>query len=250
MDRELINQAKEPVQGFLRVLFGPAFSHLGETLGDSARMWRFRRVVKHVGRAQKMLKDSGTNPKSVDLKFLLPWMENASLEQEDDDLAERWAALLANAAGQDPSSVASHLFPKILANLSAKEARLLDAMYQKGLHSMIYGIEKDATSISRDTLIDRDQLASLRSGFRWRSNEERDFALDNLVNQGLLRIHQIIDPKSYPALAGKLFAEGRLSSPKPLPADVIVRMRLQYQVTVVGVQFVRACQPPKVQRGH
>jgi hypothetical protein len=53
-----------------------------------------------------MLEDAGIDPQQVDLAVVFPLLEGASL-QSDDDLIDRYAALLANAAA------ASRAFPRI-----------------------------------------------------------------------------------------------------------------------------------------
>jgi len=210
-------------------------------------MWRFRRALKHAARAEEMLKGASIRPGRVNIRFLLPWIENASLEQEDQDLSERWAALLASAASAGGHFAVNHQFPRILATLARKEARLLDIMFDEGSKSWVRGSTSKAPDlVSRDSLMDREQMAKVlgRNHFRWRSNQERDIALEDLINQGLVRTQQIIDPQSYPALAGKIFAAGQLTPPWPLGADVMVHMRSQFQMTVTGVHFVIACRAP------
>jgi hypothetical protein len=59
-------------------------------------------------------------------------MEGASLKEEgDDNMADRWAALLVNAAAD--SSDVPPSFPAILSELTSLEARLLDHVYNNAL---------------------------------------------------------------------------------------------------------------------
>jgi hypothetical protein len=60
---------------------------------------------------------------------LLPILENASLE-DDDDLHDRWANLLANAARPYPRDTVKPYFTDILREIDAEEARLLDRLYE------------------------------------------------------------------------------------------------------------------------
>jgi hypothetical protein len=64
-----------------------------------------RQQIRLLQRAKEMIDGTGLAPKRVPLKVLLPIFENASIE-DDDDLQDRWAALLAsNAAGKYVSTV-------------------------------------------------------------------------------------------------------------------------------------------------
>ncbi len=64
------------------------------------------------------------------IKVLLPLLENASLE-EDNDLQERWANLLVNYI-DSAQNLHSTVFPYILSQLSSKEAIALDYICDQG----------------------------------------------------------------------------------------------------------------------
>jgi hypothetical protein len=74
-----------------------------------------------------MLDAAGLEPHQVPFRTLVPLVESASLE-DDDELTERWAALLANAAGGQEHVPPS--FPNVLRELEPVQARLLDTLYQ------------------------------------------------------------------------------------------------------------------------
>jgi hypothetical protein len=65
----------------------------------------------------------------VPLSIIHPALEAASLE-EDDDLQDTWANLLANAADVRQPDVMSPSFPLILKELGAREVKFLDVLYQ------------------------------------------------------------------------------------------------------------------------
>jgi hypothetical protein len=138
------------------------------------------------------------------------------------------------------------LFPTILSNLSPRQAKFLDIIFNYAVYSIFIKIKPiGPTGIVSHSRVDDEKLVVIvgHTDFRWRGNDEKASALDNLVNQGLLRRDQEIDPKSYSALAGKLFAEGKLQTPYKLPIDVMVHMKNFYQLTVTGAEFVIACRP-------
>src|SRR5581483_8633125 len=68
---------------------------------------------------------AGKAPQPVPGRLLLPILEKGSLE-EDGDLQQRWAALLANSAAQPENVLPA--FVSILAELSPVEAALLERL--------------------------------------------------------------------------------------------------------------------------
>ena len=85
--------------------------------------------LKLAKKATAFLREMGANPRAVPLKTLVPLVELSSLEEEwDDEMVDRWAALLANAS-LDPKRVPPS-FPRILSELSSNEARILQALYE------------------------------------------------------------------------------------------------------------------------
>lgn len=115
------------VRGFLETLLGPA-TELSAWGGDAVRWLRFKTQVKILQRASTLLEEAGLSPHVVPAKTLVPLLELASLEDEnDDDMLTRWAALLANAAaGEASNGDVLPSFPQILAELTPPEAAMID----------------------------------------------------------------------------------------------------------------------------
>ena len=91
------------------------------------RFLRFKSTIKTFARAQELMKDAGfSEPKPVELKMLLPLIEYCSLEDENSDLIEKWAGLLASACSE---GLKSYSYPQILSQLSPKEVQALDKLY-------------------------------------------------------------------------------------------------------------------------
>jgi hypothetical protein len=118
----------EPISGFLGKLFGPSVEQLGGWAGDLMAYKRWQTRVKVMRKAEAFLETAGLEAQEVPRPVLIPLLEAAG-DEEEESMADRWAALLANAAsgdGQVPPS-----FPSILRELSPDEARLLDALHDK-----------------------------------------------------------------------------------------------------------------------
>jgi hypothetical protein len=111
--------------GFARRILGP-LAELADLFGDKVRLLRYKSAVKTLNRAAEIAKEGGFKPEEIPIKFLIPFIEDCSLEQEDSPLIEQWASLLASASkGFDPLHVA---IKDVLKNISSKEAQLLETL--------------------------------------------------------------------------------------------------------------------------
>lgn len=242
------------LRSFLGKLLGPALSETGGLIADPIAEWRKgisarrRERFDHITSSTKAhLEATQTEPIQIPDYIALPLIETATLI-DDESLQEKWAWLLANAAMPDATLPVSPLFPKILANLSPREAKFLDVIFDYSIAQIAIKIEPLAADIiARHSRMDDERLTNAvgNSDFRWKSNHEKAFVLDRLFGEGVFRREQAIDPKSYPALAGKLFAEAEIKTPRKLPTDTVVHMQDFYQLTVMGAEFISACRPPR-----
>jgi hypothetical protein len=110
---------------FAKRILGP-LAEIGDLFSEQVRFLRYRSAVKILNRAAEIAKDNGIKPKELPAKFLVPFIEDCSLEEEESPLIEQWAALLASASnGFDPLHVA---IKDVLKNISAKEAELVQTL--------------------------------------------------------------------------------------------------------------------------
>lgn len=107
-------------------MFSPATNFLG-TLGDKVRVYRQLSLMKSIKRANEIAASEGLQLAEPPLKFLVPFMEECSLESPDDSkMIEMWARLLASSSSNYESDC--HLFIRILREITPDEARLIDYM--------------------------------------------------------------------------------------------------------------------------
>lgn len=200
------------VMPIVRDLANRTLGPLADAIGGDLKSWyevkRGRNVEATIVRAEMMLRDAGCDERGSDPKRLLGILAGASME-EDPELRERWAALLANAAGGAPD-VVHPAFSGILADLSGFDARVLDRVAQGAAHP---GEQPHGTARERVALLvgepDRRRV---------------DLALDNLSRLQLIRVGQHTKWGGVPGMAG--------------PDDLI-------GTTVFGEQFLDACRPPR-----
>jgi hypothetical protein len=133
-EKELLKVGAEtvvaPVKDVINRLFGPFADQLGGLMADPIRVWRYQRSLKLFEKVARLSAARGIELKAVPLKTILPILEYASVE-EDEDLHNRWANLLANSAVN--SDRVRPFFPDALRQLGPTEARLLDHMHDVDL---------------------------------------------------------------------------------------------------------------------
>lgn len=115
----------ESLRKFIAPFSDPILKELGEYIAGRIRFIHFKRSIKVLEEAKRFLDERGIKPNPVDLKILVPILEGAGLEGND-DLISMWSGLLASAASCGkvlPS------FARILGDLSPEEARILDYIY-------------------------------------------------------------------------------------------------------------------------
>src|SRR5690349_16943252 len=120
---------KENSQSFLRAVFHDPAQELGALLGDKIRERRHANLIKATSRAQERLKASGHTATEVPLSIIHPALEAASVE-ENPDLQETWANMLANAADLDNPGAVAPSFPAILKELRPVDVRFLAVLYE------------------------------------------------------------------------------------------------------------------------
>ena len=174
--------------------------------------------MERADRAADFLRARGREPRRVPDNVLLPLLEAGSLE-EDESLAEKWSALLANAT--DPAAEAvPPAFPEILRQLSSDDARLLD--------HMVHVPATTGRPRIPVTVLQHQLQALLRTG-PIQEPERFSVALDNLLRLRLATEHTYTPPTRRP-----MSAAVSMSEPAPLRIPGV-------RVTALGAAFARAC---------
>jgi len=84
------------------------------------RVQQEERLAEIVEQAHKKI--AAVGPRQIPLKFLVPFLEQASIEEDSPELKNMWSSLLASAA-EDYSSQHIH-FVSIISRLSARQAEI------------------------------------------------------------------------------------------------------------------------------
>lgn len=187
-----------------------------------ARLFTSPNAISVVGLAQQMLRDIGEPPHEVAPKRLLSIIEGASVE-DDAELQERWAALLANDSRSGNSSRRNYAL--IVRELTALDARVLEEVAGPPHPKLIsVSVHEANRHITRGY---RAGLMHAMMGMAKVHSSDVDVSLDNLVRLGLISVSsEMRDPTGHPAPEGMI------------PCDVL-------SLTMLGLHFVDAIRPPR-----
>lgn len=152
---------KEIAKGLASVLTVPA-NELGNYIADKIRFLRFRSLLNVLKKAEQLCDEQGTKLKAPAIKFLVPFAEAASLEDEDDDdIQNLWANLLKSSTDLEIGD--SLMFVSFLKRIGGREVELLKELIEGGrattraMFISVYNAE-DTEMFGRDqieTLIER-----------------------------------------------------------------------------------------------
>jgi len=218
--------AAAPVKQFLQAILGEPSAEIGRYLGDFVREHRHKNLIAILQRAERRLADAGVSPQQVPPKIICPLLESGSLE-EDLELQERWANLIANAAHPREQAEVLPLFGEILAGLTADQARFLDAYYAGGWEidpAIVRTLLPE--SLLRSLYAEVNRLAPLPS---WGYVERKRFglALDQLSRAQLIVGYDLTVRASQHGPGAPEYASER-----------------KHSQTHLGISFVCACRPP------
>lgn len=175
-----------PVRETVNQIAGPFASEIGGILGDKVRVLRYRLALRLFEKVRSFSLAAGIPLRSVRIKSLLPILESARIE-EDEDLHSRWAALLANAAMERTPEMLVPIYVDILRNLSALDAQFLDRV-----HTCIQSERTDEQHLE-DITMGHNVEDFLRLAGSEEIPEQNNFSLANLQRLGLIAEHIRVD---------------------------------------------------------
>jgi hypothetical protein len=257
----------KPLQDLLSKLLGPASTEAGELFADRIRYLRWKNSLSILEDVQKEIKRRKIQPQKIPLKTLVPILEGASLETNDDELRSKWINLLTNAASGDVTHPA---YPKLLSEIIQPEAIILDYLYD--LQAKLKLVNSEINSIRKESgeKDDRNKLSEkinerkvLSRGFKLAKAKEvlsldKDFP--NLIDN-LLRLHLCehpIDQSQAEVITEASMSSFHVtkSSKEMLDIDDLENLEIetdtetietfaidwtQIKLTVLGSKFVEAC---------
>jgi len=120
-----IERGIDVAKGFIDRLVLPSAEELGLLIKDQISFWRFNNQVRILNKARELCEKNNVSVKAIPPKLLYPYLEHASLE-DDDELQDKWAILLVNMV-DSRQNIQNHVFPYILSQLSSDEFKILES---------------------------------------------------------------------------------------------------------------------------
>lgn len=121
---------REIAKGLASILSIPA-NELGNYIADKIRFLRFKSLLKVLKKAERLCDQEGTKLKTPAIKFLVPFAEAASLEEEgDDDIQMLLAELLKSSGDLDIGD--SLMFISFLKRIGRREIEFLKELLECG----------------------------------------------------------------------------------------------------------------------
>jgi hypothetical protein len=154
-----VEKGLDIAKGFADKLVLPSIEELGLLVKDQISYWRFKNQIKILNKAKTLCEKNNVSIKSIPPKILCPYLENASLE-DDDELQDKWAALLVNMV-DSRLNIQNHVFPYILSQLSKDEFNLLESVFtekERRIESLTYEL---ADFLENRSSIEHDLHANL-----------------------------------------------------------------------------------------
>lgn len=124
-----IEKGLDLAKDFLGKLISPTVEEVGLLLSDNIKLYRFKNQVKILLKAKKYVEDKNIKLKEIPTKILVPLLENASLE-DNEDIQDKWAAMIANFANSK-NNLQNQIFPYLLSQISIEEYDELKYLQQR-----------------------------------------------------------------------------------------------------------------------
>lgn len=216
-----VNAIVEPFNSLLTDLLGPAAEEAGEYLRWRVQVFRESRMKRFTERTKAIFAERQKRPEPVPLKMLLPIIEAASVE-EDDELQDRWAALLVSCSGERRITVPAA--PEILKQLNNWEVMLLQRCFDSfsGDMEVLYPYPQPWKRPM--TAVVTHWWGDLRVPY-------------GLQSPGLTESHD------FAAMLGNLERLGLLEKDSTTSRTEENEKRVEWLMTSLGFKFVSLCQP-------
>ena len=104
-------------------VFSPVTELLG-ALGDNIRVYRTNAVLRTFEKTRKLAEKSRIQLKAPPVKFLVPFIEEASLEEDNSEITDLWAKLLYSASSEYDDY--HRTFIDVVGQLTPSSAKLLE----------------------------------------------------------------------------------------------------------------------------
>jgi hypothetical protein len=239
-----IAEAIKPFAGLAERLLGESFDELGAIAGNELRFRRQKRELILFQKLQKAIEDARIeDPQRIPDNIWVPAVQEALLQSEE-TMQDKWAAMLANACDPAEQNPVSPAFPHVLRDLSVRDVKFLDALYDDALQRMtgdasLRGLAK--VSYSENAILDIYHLAGLSTRrLAFLTLAEITEELKDIEPQ--LKLFELTF-----ASVKRQEVVTHITGLKTSPGFGMKQDELTtiHRLTEFGVAFIKACRPPR-----
>lgn len=211
--------------GFFNRVFGGLVEDGVGVVADKVKYYRMTRAIELAEKVEAIHKVRGVSEetKAVSPKIAVPLIENATLE-DDDELHNLWAALLANAMDPNSRTVITRNYVTILKELQVFDARILNILFEEFLRRHP---EQYYSHDLSNTLFDKNFLKSI-------TTEELEIEKSLLNLMRLSCIKPGVERQFFNSVIGREDYGSFGTDPKQYGGTDV------FQLSVIGVELMKA----------
>lgn len=199
--------ATQKFGGFISQYFSGTLEQGMGIFEDKLKYYRWERQARFIQQSKVLMREIGLDrpTRQIPLKFAIPLLEAASLE-DDDYLQDLWAKLLVNAANENCELTLQRTYISILEQLTKFEAVILQKIYDLPYDASAHqGIITGKLPTEASVVIRSNTLETLLE-----PSKDVKLALSNLARLGCILIEQDWNGGEHfhniqPTLLGKTF---------------------------------------------
>lgn len=214
-------EASAKFGSFLAKVFGVTIEDAAGIVGDQLKYLRWKRQNRLVDKVNEYLEKKGsTTLRPISPKFAIPFILNASLE-EDDYLQDIWCQLITNALDSDFNLEIRFVYIDIIKNLTPLDAKVLEFVYNQASRRV------DMTVDNYRYLCMSKVILEFHTIYNYMNVPEKELLISF---ENLMRVQCLRDPR----LENEIHFENR-------KLDFLIYGRIQVALTLLGAAFVEVC---------
>lgn len=229
-----VNKLIDVAKDFLDTIVKPGATQVGLLIGEKIQSYRIMNQVNILIKVKEYVEKRGISISAIPLKILVPLLDHASLEEEE-DLQDLWAKMLTNMLDSE-ENFQKHIFPYILSQISIEDYNSLIELYDD---ERDYWNKFNMLKTRSDNAIldahERNERYKIKQEVE--EIEQNGFYMseaDNIQRLGLIR--QLPPPIIIPEVETTILGRSHFSIEAKYEPD-----EYGYRLTDLGYSFIQVC---------